>query len=64
MPSLDRLIARLSSLIGAATDTLERDPARVDGWYSEVSAQIRRYHQAAYLNGERSIRTSRRSCSS
>ncbi len=51
MPSLDRLIARLSSLIGAATDTLERDPARVDGWYSEVSAQIRRYHQAAYLNG-------------
>jgi hypothetical protein len=26
-PQLDRLIARLSSLIGAATDALEHDPA-------------------------------------
>jgi hypothetical protein len=51
MPSLDRLIARLSSLIGAATDALERDPSQADAWYDEVARQIRRYTQAAYLSG-------------
>jgi hypothetical protein len=50
-PQLDRLIARLSGLIGAATDALERDPTQADAWYDEVARQIRRYTQAAYLSG-------------
>lgn len=51
MPSLDRLIARLSSLIGAATDALERDPSQADRWYDEVARQLRRYTLAAYVSG-------------
>lgn len=49
--SLDRLIARLSSLIGAATEALERDPMQADAWYDEVARQLRRYTIAAYLSG-------------
>lgn len=49
---LDRLIARLSSLIAAATETLERDPTRVDDWYDEVARQLRRYTLAAYVSGQ------------
>lgn len=51
MPSLDRLIGRLSSLIGAATSALERDMAQADRWYDEVARQLRRYTSAAYLSG-------------
>ena len=50
-PKLDKLINRLSLLIGAATDTLEGDPARVDEWYDEVARQLRRYHIAGFLSG-------------
>lgn len=42
---------RLTLLINAATATLEGEPARVEPWYSEIAAQLKRYHQAAYLNG-------------
>lgn len=51
IPQLDRLIARLSSLVGAATTALERDPSRADAWYDEVARQIRRYSLAAYISG-------------
>ena len=50
-PGLDRLIARLASLIGAATETLESDPSRLDDWYDEIARQLRRYTLAAYLVG-------------
>lgn len=50
-PSLDRLIARLSSLIGEATAALERDPSQADDWYDEVARQLRRYTLAAYVSG-------------
>jgi hypothetical protein len=50
-PSLDRLVRRLTLLIGAATQTLEGDMARVSAWYNEVGTQLRRYAPAAYLNG-------------
>jgi len=50
-PQLDRLIARLSSLIGAATDALESDPTQADAWYDEVARQLKRYTTAAYLSG-------------
>jgi hypothetical protein len=50
-PQLDRLIARLSLLIRTATQALEAEPDRVEAWEQEVSAQIRRYHTAAYLAG-------------
>lgn len=50
-PSLTRLIARLVSLIDAATGALEADPARVDDWYDEVARQLRRYTLAAWLSG-------------
>ena len=50
-PSLDRLIVRLSRLIGAATDALERDPAQVNAWEDEVARELRRYTAAAYLSG-------------
>ncbi len=50
-PALSRLIARLASLIGAATDTLQNDPSLVDDWYDEVARQLRRYTLAAYLSG-------------
>lgn len=52
MASLDRLIARLSSLIAASTDTLERDPSQVDAWYDEIARQLRRYTLAAYVSGQ------------
>jgi hypothetical protein len=52
MTSLDRLMRRLSSLIAAATDALERYPDRVDDWYDEVSRQLRRYTLAAYVSGQ------------
>lgn len=50
-PSLDRLIARLSSLISAATNALEVDLRRIDDWYDELARQLRRYTLAAYMNG-------------
>ncbi len=50
-PKLDRLIRRLTLLIGTATAALEREPGKVDAWYDEVAAQIRRYGTAAYLSG-------------
>jgi hypothetical protein len=50
-PGLDRLLARLSSLISAATDTLESDPALIDDWYDEIARQLRRYTLAAYMTG-------------
>lgn len=53
-PSLDRLIARLSQLVSAATDTLQADPSRVDDWYDELARQLRRYTLAAYMNGAKS----------
>lgn len=52
MANLDRLIARLSSLIAAATDALERYPDRADDWYDEVARQMRRYTLAAYVSGQ------------
>jgi hypothetical protein len=48
---LDRLIARLSSLIAAATDALEADPSAVDDWHDEIARQIKRYTMAAYMSG-------------
>lgn len=50
-PALDRLVRRLSLLIGTATRTLESNPARIDDWQQEVSRQLERYHTAAYLAG-------------
>lgn len=50
-PGLDRLIARLASLIGAATDALEGDLSRLDAWEEEIARQLRRYTLAAYING-------------
>lgn len=49
---LDRLTARLSSLIAAATDALERYPDRADEWYDEVARQLHRYTLAAYVSGQ------------
>lgn len=49
--SLDRLIARLSSLIGAATESLQADVSRADDWYDEIARQLRRYTLAAWLSG-------------
>lgn len=54
--SLNRLIARLSTLISAATESLERDPSRADDWYDEVARQLRRYTNAAYISGDTSGR--------
>jgi hypothetical protein len=50
-PALDRLVRRLSLLIGTATSALERDPSQVEAWHDEVARQLRRYHLAAYLAG-------------
>lgn len=50
-PALDRLIRRLSVLIGTATSALEEDINRVPSWEQEVSRQLARYHSAAYLAG-------------
>lgn len=50
-PALDRLIRRLSILIGTATDALEQDMGRVDAWYGTLARQLARYHTAAYLTG-------------
>lgn len=49
--SLDRLISRLSSLIGAATDALQAGRGSPDDWYDEVARQLRRYTSAAYMSG-------------
>lgn len=50
-PILDRLIHRLSVLIGAATSALETDPDKLDDWYDELSRQLRRYHLAGFMGG-------------
>lgn len=50
-PKLDRLISRLSVLIGAATDNLQADLSLTDDWYDEVARQLRRYHLAGFLSG-------------
>jgi len=50
-PQLDRLRARLASLIAAATDALESDLAQADAWYNEVARQLKRYTLAAYVSG-------------
>lgn len=50
-PALDRLMQRLSVLIGTATQALERDPSQVKRWQEEISRQLARYHSAAYLAG-------------
>lgn len=50
-PKLDKLIDRLSVLIGTATSALESDPSRVDDWYDELARQLRRYHLAGFLSG-------------
>lgn len=65
--SLDRLIGRLSQLIGAATSELERraqSPENyggiahdADDWHDELARQLRRYTLAAYMNGARSTAT-------
>lgn len=48
---IDRLMQRLTVLIGVATDALERDMTRLDAWQQEVARQLARYTQAAYLAG-------------
>lgn len=50
-PSLNRLITRLSSLIGAATSALEQGQGTPDQWYDEVARQLRRYSLAANVSG-------------
>jgi len=50
-PSLDRLVRRLTLLIGAATHDLEQAPQHANEWYNIVALQLKRYHQAAYLSG-------------
>lgn len=50
-PALDRLIRRLSLLIGTATSALEGDPSQVAQWEEEIIRQLARYHSAAYLAG-------------
>lgn len=50
-PRLDKLIARLSILIGTATSALQEDMSRVDDWYDEIMRQLRRYSIAAGLAG-------------
>lgn len=50
-PALDRLIRRLSLLIGTATTALEQDMSQADEWYNEIVRQLTRYHTAAYLAG-------------
>jgi len=50
--ALDRLTARLTRLIGTATDALESVyPDGADAWQSELAAQLARYHTAAALVG-------------
>jgi hypothetical protein len=49
---LDWLMARLSQLIGTATDALEAEfPDGVAAWEQEVARQLARYHAAAMLAG-------------
>lgn len=48
-PKLDRLIQRLTVLIGASTAALEAEPERAPAWRNEVAAQLRRYSMAAYV---------------
>lgn len=50
-PALDRLIRRLTLLIGTATTALEQDMAQVKQWQEEIDRQLTRYHTAAYLAG-------------
>ena len=50
-PALDRLVRRLSLLIGTATRALESNVVRVSEWEEEISRQLARYHSAAYLAG-------------
>ena len=50
-PQLNRLITRLSSLIGAATSALETGQGTPDQWYDEVARQLRRYSLAANVSG-------------
>lgn len=50
-PKLDKLISRLSVLIGTATDALEADQSRADDWYDEIARQLRRYSLAGFLGG-------------
>lgn len=50
-PKLDRLIKRLSVLIGMATSALEADQSRIDDWYDEIARQLRRYSLAGFLGG-------------
>jgi len=56
MPSdvraLERLIARLRGVLGAATDTLEMlYPRGVDAWEGAVGTALTQYHLAAYVAG-------------
>lgn len=55
---LDRLIARLTRLINAATSALEANPERVAEWQQEIAKQLQRYHTAAYLAGADAIEVS------
>lgn len=50
-PKLDKLIERLSILIGTATDALEADQSRADDWYDTIARQIRHYSLAGFLSG-------------
>lgn len=50
-PALDRLMRRLTLLIGEATAALEQDKSNVEAWEQEIAAQLRRYSAAAYLAG-------------
>ncbi len=50
--SLEWLLSRLTRLIGAATDALERSyPNGVAAWEQEIGRQLARYHGAAMLAG-------------
>lgn len=49
--TLAHLIARLASLIAAATDTLAANPSQVDAWHDEMARLLRRYTLAAYVSG-------------
>lgn len=51
-PRLDKLVERLSVLIGVSTEKLQDDPDRIDDWYDEISRQLRRYHLAGYMAGD------------
>lgn len=50
-PKLDKLISRLSILIGTATTALEEDMSRATEWYDEIARQLRRYSIAGFLGG-------------